>query len=313
MSNYAGESSSRADILLIAPSTANTISKIAHGIDDTPVTTMATCALGSGMPVIIVPAMHASMYRHKIVLENIERLKKLGVIFVGPRMEEKKAKMASLDDIVAEVCRAAGPRDLEGKRVLIIAGSTREPIDDVRFISNKSSGATGLALAWEAYRKGAEVEAWVGFGIRTPPYVRAEIFNSVTDLEKMAPKAKADIVIVPAAISDFTVKPAKGKIASKGKRTINLEPAPKILGLLKKKNRQLVGFKAETGVSQKELEKRAIERLKQHGLDMIVANLLENVSKDSTEATILRPGKKPLPFKGRKGALAERIFDLLEA
>jgi len=308
-----GESDSRADILLIAPSTANTISKIAYGIDDTPVTTMATCALGSGMPVIIVPAMHASMYRHKIVLENIERLKKLGVIFVGPRLEEKKAKMASQDDIVAEVCRAAGPRDLEGKRVLIIAGSTREPIDDVRFISNKSSGATGLALAWEAYRRGAEVEAWVGFGIRTPPYVRAEVFGSVKDLVGMAKAARADIIIVPAAISDFTVRAAKGKIPSKGGRTVSLEPAPKILSLLKKRGRVLVGFKAETGISQKELEKRAIDRLKQHGLDMIVANLLENVNKDSTEAAILKPGKKPLHFKGRKSALAERIFDLLGA
>ncbi len=308
-----GESGSRADVLLIAPATANTISKIACGIDDTPVTTMATCALGSGMPVIIVPAMHASMYKHKIVNENIAKLRKLGVVFVGPRLEERKAKMASQEDIVAEVCRAAGPWDLKGRRVLIIAGSTREPIDDVRFISNKSSGATGLALAFEAYRRGADVEAWVGFGIGTPPYVRAEIFGSVTDLEKMAPKARADIVIVPAAISDFTVKPAKGKMPSKCRKTVSLEPAPKILGLLRKKGRRLVGFKAETGISRKELEKRAGERMRQHGLDMIVANLLENVGGDSTEATILRPGKKTAAFKGLKSALAERIFDLLEA
>lgn len=306
-----GESGSRADVLLIAPATANTISKIACGIDDTAVTTMATCAMGSGMPILIVPAMHGSMFKHKIVIENVEKLKKLGVIFIGPKLEENKAKMASQDDIVAEVCRAAGSGDLAGKKILIIAGSTREPIDDVRFISNASSGRTGLALAWEAYRRGADVELWVGEGMKTPNFVTARRFGSVTDLEKMAPKAIADIVIVPAAISDFTLKPGRGKISSAKAKTIELEPAPKILGLLRKKGRILVGFKAETGISQKELEKRARDRMEQHGLDMIVANLLENVQTDTTESMILRQGKKSAPFKGRKNALAERIFDLV--
>jgi phosphopantothenoylcysteine decarboxylase/phosphopantothenate--cysteine ligase len=108
-----GDSSSRADI---APATANTISKIAHGIDDTPVTTMASCALGSGMPIIIVPAMHGSMYNHDIIMENVEKLQSVGIIFVGPRMDEGKAKMATRDEIITEVCRAAGPGDLLGKK-----------------------------------------------------------------------------------------------------------------------------------------------------------------------------------------------------
>jgi phosphopantothenoylcysteine decarboxylase/phosphopantothenate--cysteine ligase len=307
-----GESGSRADVLLIAPATANTISKIACGIDDTAVTTMATCAIGSGMSMIIVPAMHGSMFRHRIVQENIQKLKKLGVAFVGPKLEERKAKMASIGDVVAEVCRAAGPKDLAGKKVLVIAGSTREPIDYVRFITNRSSGATGLALAWEAYRRGADVEIWAGEGIGAPAFAKATVFGSVAELAKMAPGAKADIVIVPAAISDFTVRPDRGKIASSKPKTLGLEPAPKILGLLRRKGRVLIGFKAETGITGKELEKRARDRMKQHGLDMIVANLLEKVGTEDTEALVLRRSKKPVPFRGRKSALAELIFDLQE-
>ncbi|MBA3046154.1 MAG: bifunctional phosphopantothenoylcysteine decarboxylase/phosphopantothenate--cysteine ligase CoaBC [Candidatus Thermoplasmatota archaeon] len=304
-----GDSKYRADVLLIAPATANTISKIAHGIDDTSVTTMASCAMGSGMPIIIVPAMHGSMYNHDIIMENVDKLKSKGVIFVGPRLEEKKAKMATQDDIVWEVMRAAGPKNLVGKKVLIISGSTKEPIDDVRFISNKSSGRTGLALAVEAYRRGAEVELWTDG--KAPAFAKCKTFTSVADLEKMSPKAVADIIIVPAAISDFKVKPRKGKTPSGKPLTVTLEPAPKILGLLKKKNRILVGFKAETGITGKELESRAMVRMKLHNLDLIVANLLEDVGLESTKAILI--GKKILNFKGTRTELAEIIFDMLEA
>lgn len=306
-----GDSSSRADILLIAPATANTISKMAHGIDDTSVTTMASCALGTGMPVLVVPAMHASMYRHGIILENIEKLKGQGVLFIGPRMEERKAKMASQDDIVAGVFRAAGPGDLAGRKVLVIAGSTREPIDEVRYISNRSSGATGIALAMEAYRRGAEVEMWAGEGLKCPGFAAAKTFGSVRDLERMAPKAKADIVLVPAAISDFTLKPMAGKAPSGKARKLSLEPAPKILSIMRRKGRILVGFKAEAGIPEAELVKRAKARMGQHGLDMMVANRMEDVKAHSTKAIVLRPGKKPEKYEGSKAGLAMLMFDLL--
>ncbi|MDO9536931.1 MAG: bifunctional phosphopantothenoylcysteine decarboxylase/phosphopantothenate--cysteine ligase CoaBC [Thermoplasmata archaeon] len=313
-----GDSPSKADILLIAPATANTISKIACGIDDTPVTTMATCALGSKMPIIIVPAMHASMYRHMIVLENVEKLEKLGVVFAGPRIEEKKAKMAHQDEIIAKVCRATGPGDLKKIKVLVIAGSTREPIDDVRFISNVSSGRTGLMLALEAYRRGADVEIWAGAGLKVPDFMESRNFTSVGDLEKMAGKTKASIVLVPAAISDFIPEHEAGKMSSEKSRKIELKPAPKILGLLNMDGRILVGFKAETGITQKELEKRALERLKLHGLDMIVANLLEDVGPENTKAIIMSENNRskrpsglwmPIKFKGKKSELATIIFD----
>jgi len=306
-----GDTSSQADLLLIAPATANTISKISQGIDDTSVTTMASCAMGSGMPIIIVPAMHNSMYSHGIITDNVNRLKKSGVNFVGPKMEEKKAKMASQEDIVNEVCRLAGPNNLKKTRILVISGSTQEPVDDVRHLTNNSTGRTGVLLAQEAYRRGADVELWGGRGLEAPGYVDYKEFGSVKDLEKMAPKVRADIIIVPAAISDFTVKPKKGKISSGKAMTAELEPAPKILGILRKqKSAKLIGFKAETGISSKELESRAKKRMKEHGLDLIVANLLEDVKLDITKAMIITT-KKTIKFKGQKIELANAIYDIV--
>jgi phosphopantothenoylcysteine decarboxylase/phosphopantothenate--cysteine ligase len=305
-----GDSKYRADLLLIAPATANTISKIAQGIDDTSVTTMASCAMGSKMPIIIVPAMHGSMYSHDIIMENVDRLRSKGVVFVGPRMEERKAKMATQADIVRQVCRTLGPNDLKGRKVLVIAGSTREPIDDVRFISNVSTGRTGTAIAGEAHRRGADVEVWAGEGLDIPDFASVKTFVSVRDLAVMAKKARADIIIVPAAISDFTLKPAKGKVRSGKAVKLQLEPAGKILGLLPRTG-IIIGFKAETGVTMKELEKRARARMAEHDIDLIVANRLEDVKPDSTTALLLMPGKKAVQFKGRKTELARAIFDIM--
>ncbi|MCK4718489.1 MAG: DNA/pantothenate metabolism flavoprotein, partial [Thermoplasmata archaeon] len=131
-----GDVPDHADLLLIAPCTANTIGKIAYGVDDTPVTTMATTALGTGIPVVLVPAMHGSMYENPMVAENLDKLSAAGIIFTGPKIEEGKAKMASQDDIVLESLRALGPRKLEYTRVLVIAGPTREPVDSMRTLTN---------------------------------------------------------------------------------------------------------------------------------------------------------------------------------
>ncbi len=142
-----GDVPDRADLLLIAPATANTISKIAFGIDDTPVTTFATTALGGGIPVMIVPAMHGTMMAQKVVGENIGKLRRIGVHFLMPKLEESKAKLPSMDSIVSEVIALIGKRDLVKRRVLVIAGATEEPIDDIRVVTNRSSGETGVELA----------------------------------------------------------------------------------------------------------------------------------------------------------------------
>ena len=151
----------KADLHHIAPSTSNTNSKIANGIDDTTVTTYAVNALGSGIPILIAPAAHETMMDNPAVLENLRKLRGLGVDFVEPKREESKAKLADTDEIVARVIRGLGPGDLKGKAVLVIAGSTVEPIDDIRVVSNRSSGGTGLELARSAFEHGADVELWM--------------------------------------------------------------------------------------------------------------------------------------------------------
>lgn len=309
---FCGQIKDRADLLLIAPATANTISKIATGVDDTSVTTMASCAMGSRMPIVIVPAMHASMYAHQIVTENIKKLKKLGIVFVGPKMEENKAKIASQDEIVHVVLRALGPGDLKNNKVLVITGSTKEPIDDVRCITNFTSGRTGIELALEAHRRGAEVTIWAAEGVAVPGFLECKIFSSVASLARLANRVKSDIIIVPAAISDFTVEKRRGKIPSSDTTSLVLRPAKKIISILNQTGRdKIIGFKAETGISESALEKKARERMKEFGLDLIVANLLENVSADNTKALILAPGEKAVRFAGTKRRLAEKIFDMI--
>jgi phosphopantothenoylcysteine decarboxylase/phosphopantothenate--cysteine ligase len=154
----------QADLLLIAPATANTIGKIAAGIDDSPVTTFVTTAFGEGIPVIVVPAMHRSMYDHPFVVENLAKLQKAGFRVLLPRLEEGKAKVASEEQIFRAVQEMliTDLDSLRGKRVFITVGRTVEYIDPIRVITNNSSGRMGMALAAAAQRAGALVTVVVG-------------------------------------------------------------------------------------------------------------------------------------------------------
>ena len=143
----AGEVPDKADLILIAPATSNTIGKIANGIDDTPVTTVTTTAFGSDIPIVIVPAMHISMYNHSILQENIKKLKKHGVDFIEPRIDENEAKFPDTQKIINHIILKFTKKDLKGKKILVTAGPTIEDIDAVRYISNKSSGKMGVWLA----------------------------------------------------------------------------------------------------------------------------------------------------------------------
>ena len=299
-----------ADLLLISPCTANTLSKMALGIDDTAVTTMATVAIGGGIPVLVAPAMHASMLNHPAVRKNMDSLRDMGVEFIGPRMEEKKAKVASVEEIVASAIRRLGPMDLAGRKVLIIGGSSEEPIDDVRVITNRSTGETAAQLAVAAWLRGADVELLSGrMSYPVPSFIERREFRRVADLLSMAGGEK-DIVIVPAALSDYAPVPSEGKISSSlDALEIKLTPVPKVLPALRPSSRFLVGFKAEVGRSEDELLLRARRRLEEHGLDLIVANDLRDVSKGTTAAFILRPDGSYERYEGSKAGLADRILD----
>jgi phosphopantothenoylcysteine decarboxylase/phosphopantothenate--cysteine ligase len=306
-----GEVPDKADMLLVAPSTANTISKIAYGIDDTPVTTFATTAIGSKIPVIIVPAMHISMYNHPVVLENIEKLRKIGITVIKPRIAENKAKMQGIDEIVENVIRALGKKDLEKKKILVIAGSTAEEIDDIRVITNKSTGKTGVELVLSAYERGAEVELWMGrCQVLMPEYIPIKRFESTDELFQMVEDIDHDIVILPAAISDFKVEKQKGKISSDSAPTLKMIKNPKIIEKIQEKSDGfLVGFKAEYGITKDELISRATKRMAELKLPLIVANDLTKTAQDENVVYIIGKDKKYDEVNGRKEKIANRILD----
>jgi len=309
---FCGDVEDKVDLLLIAPSTANTISKIAYGIDDTIVTTFATTAIGSKIPIMIIPAMHISMYNHPIVIENIERLKKIGIRFVEPKIEEHKAKMPEIQEIIYIVVRIIGKADLKEKKLLVIGGSTEEPMDDVRFMTNKSSGRTGVELALNAYERGADTEIWMGHcQVRLPGFIPVRRFKSVSNLLDMTDDINHDIVLVPAAISDYSVEKQEGKIPS-GKKdlTLKLKPNPKVIRKVREKsNCFLVGFKAEFDVGKEKLIEKAKIRMNEAGLDMMIANDLAQATQDENHVFIIDKNGTVDEFSGKKGKIAERILD----
>jgi len=272
----------KADLILVSPATANTISKIANGIDDTPVTTVVSTAFGSSIPIVIVPAMHASMF-HPIIERNVARLKECGINVLGPRLSEGKAKIAKIDDIIDKVIDLLiTERDLEGKKVLITAGPSREAIDSIRYLSNKSSGRMGIELAKEASARGADVLLVAGeCMVKIPDYINTIHVESADDFTKTIKDelsySNYDMFISAAAVSDYKpVNFIEGKISSDSveKLNVTMHLTPKILNVARRKDYKLfiIAFKAELNVSRTELIDRAYNRLLKSEADLIVAN-----------------------------------------
>lgn len=279
---YAGEHDKRADLILVAPSTANTIGKVAAGIDDTPVTTVITTGIGAGIPVIIAPAMHASMYKHPIVNQNIEKLQKIGIQVLTPRFHEGKAKIPETPEIVkAVINQLTRKQDLKGKRILITAGPTRAYLDAFRFITNPSSGKMGVAIAENAIDRGAEVTLVYGPGTAKPPTEAKviPILSTEDMLEAVINELKTrkyDTAILSAAAADYGPVERKKEKTPSGREewVIALKPLPKIVENVKTVDPDilLVGFKAEYNISDEELVNRAYDRMIGAGMDLIVAN-----------------------------------------
>ncbi|PKL62167.1 MAG: bifunctional phosphopantothenoylcysteine decarboxylase/phosphopantothenate--cysteine ligase CoaBC [Methanomicrobiales archaeon HGW-Methanomicrobiales-2] len=225
---YCGEGGA-ADLLLVAPCTANTIGKIACGIDDTPATTFATTALGQGMPVVVAPAMHESMYRHPGIKENLRRLRSWGIDVVDPKVEEGKAKIADTDTIVLHAERAVSGRPLAGKKVLITSGACAEPLDDVRVLTTRSTGRMGQALALEAFRLGAGVTVVHAGSFPCVRNIHVTTAGEMREAVLAVCREGIDIYVSAAAISDFAPGRREGKIPSGSPQTIRLEPLPKVI------------------------------------------------------------------------------------
>ncbi len=309
--SFCGEVPDKADLLLIAPATANTISKVACGIDDTPVTTFATTALGTGIPVIIVPAMHGTMIKHKAVKDNIERLKALGVHVIEPRMEEAKAKMPDTDHIVSCAILVVGKNDLQGRRVLVIAGATEEPIDDIRVVTNRSSGETGVEMARAAYERGASVDLWMGrCDVDIPSFLKTTRYSTFNELATLVKGPDHDVVLFPAAVSDYSPIKTDGKMPSdRDSVTIVLKRNPKLIDGIKAK--VVVGFKAQAKMDDDALISEAKRLLDRSKCSLVVANKIEDVHRGRTKVVLVTGSGDLHNFEGTKAQVADRVIDVV--
>ena len=304
-----------ADILLVAPATANTVGKMASAIDDTPVTTTATTAFGSDVPIVVVPAMHEPMYDHPGVLEAIDTLESWDVEFVDPRIEEGKAKIATEKTIVTAVARATTPQRLDGQTVVVTSGATTESIDPVRTLSNRASGRTGREVARACYTRGAEV-VLVHDGPDYPWATVEQVESAAEMLDAVFDHSdRADALVSVAAISDYTVETAGEKIRSgKNELTLELEPTPKLIDSVREAYPDLtiVGFKAESESSESNLVDRAAEIQRRAGLAFVVGNRADVMGEAETSVTIVK-GEETEQFAGSKRALGGVVADRLAA
>ncbi|RZN57477.1 MAG: bifunctional phosphopantothenoylcysteine decarboxylase/phosphopantothenate--cysteine ligase CoaBC [Candidatus Methanomethylicota archaeon] len=315
------------DLVLVAPATSNTISKIASGIDDTPVTSLVISAMGYGIPILIVPAMHASMYSNPIVLENIKKLTSMGIKVIEPQIMEDKAKFPDIEIIIEEVISIFTKKDLKGVSILVTAGPTRSYIDSIRYITNGSSGKMGYAFAKEAYLRGADVTLVSGpTNLPIPRNIKMINVETTEEMlktiEELLSRNKYDLFVMAAAPLDFKVENKyEGKISSNNKFSINLSPLPKIINIVREKseNTFIIGFKAEYGLSKEELISRALEKLKEAKADLIVANSLSNpftgFNSDYNEVYVVdKEGNVVHIPISSKHEIANRILDIyLEA
>ena len=315
----------RADLLLIAPCTANTLAKLAHGLADNVLTEAALAHRG---PTLVAPAMNPRMWSHPATRANAETLRGRGVALVGPDEGETAegelgvGRMAEPSDIVQaaqELLAGTGP--LRGKRVLISAGGTREPIDAVRFVGNRSSGRMGVALAAEARRRGARVTLLgANLAVLPPPGVELVETPTASDLESeaLACGVEADVVIMAAAVADY--RPADALATKRAKDrsgwTVELEPTTDVLATLGERRapgQVLVGFAADQGEGGLE---RARDKLAGKKADLFVFNDVSrtDIGFDSSdnEVTLLDGSGERTIAKAPKEEIAAAILDEVE-
>jgi len=297
------------DLLLIAPATANTIAKITNGICDTPVTLMAVTALGAKKPIVIAPAMDGAMFN--AIKDKLEKLSE-SVIIVPPRFEEGKAKMASIEEICLFVEKALYPKDLAGKKVVVTSGPTYEYLDPIRFISNRSSGRMGNELALECWRRGADVVLITSKPLNMNLFRQIKVTSVLDMLKAVLSEVKdADLFISAAAPSDFIVEASNTKIKTQ-ELMIKLKVAPKIIKEVRKVfNGHIIGFKAETGLSDEKLIKVAEEKMVEDGLEVVVANDVKErgMGTEDTRVVVVT-GKRREWIEGDKSYVAKKIIDI---
>ena len=290
-----------ADLVLVAPATARLLGAYANGLSTDLLTNVL---IATRAPVVVCPAMHTEMWEHPAVQQNIATLKSRGVTVVEPdegRLaggDSGKGRLASPEAIVAAVRAELGPQDLTGTHVVVTAGGTREPIDAVRVIANRSSGKQGYAVAAEAARRGACVTLVSTVDLPAPHGAKVVAVETAAQMQDALERLwdSTDVLVMAAAVADFRpVVCADGKIKKDGGvPNVVLEPTPDILcalGAKKRPGQTVVGFAAETS----DLVANAQSKLARKNLDMIVANDVSQpgvgFQHDTNAVTFLRPGQ----------------------
>jgi phosphopantothenoylcysteine decarboxylase/phosphopantothenate--cysteine ligase len=317
----------RADVLCVAPASANTIAKLAHGLADNLLT---SAALAAGSPLVIAPAMNNRMYEHPATQRNLELLEERGARVVAPSTGSlasrgewgvgRLAEPAQILDALESALAVGGP--LDGLRVLVSAGGTREPIDSVRYVGNRSSGRMGVALAHEAARRGAEVTlVRANVSLPVAAGVRSIEVETAAELEAAlhAEFEAADVLVMAAAPADFRPpRPDAGKIAKTGRDglVVELEPTTDILGALaavRRPDQTVVGFAAEYGEGAVE---RGRAKLTRKGLDAVVVNDISRsdigFDSEENEVTIVLPNGERAVARAPKPQVAGAILDVVQ-
>jgi phosphopantothenoylcysteine decarboxylase/phosphopantothenate--cysteine ligase len=314
----------RADLLVVAPLTANTLAKLAHGLADNVLTEAALAHRG---PALVAPAMNPRMWSHPATRANVELLRSRGVELVGPDEGETAegelgvGRMAEPDEIFERVRELlAPPSALRGRTVLVSAGGTREPLDAVRFVGNRSSGRMGVALAADAARRGASVTLLAAnVAVAAPAGVEVVETPTAADLEREAlARADADVVVMAAAVADY--RPAEALAAKRPKDrmtwTVELEPTVDVLatlGAARRDGQVLVGFAADRGRPGLE---RAREKLAAKGADLFVFNDVSraDIGFDAVEneVTLLSEAGERRVAKAPKSEIAAAVLDEVE-
>jgi phosphopantothenoylcysteine decarboxylase / phosphopantothenate---cysteine ligase len=315
----------RWDLVVIAPLTANTLARLAHGLGDDVLTEAVLAHAG---PVLAAPAMNTRMWQHPATQANVAILRARGVELVGPAEgelaegEEGVGRMAEPEEIVAriEAVLAPGDSSLSGKLVVVSAGGTREPLDTVRFLGNRSSGRMGVAVAEEARRRGAVVTL-LAANLAVPAPSGLEVVQTPTaaDLAREArSRADADVVVMAAAVADY--RPAEPSLAKRTKDgedwVVELEPTTDVLAALGSQRRDgqvLVGFAADEGETGLE---RAREKRRTKGVDLFVFNDISRAdiafdALDNEVVVITENGDRPIA-KAPKQVIAAAILDEVE-
>jgi phosphopantothenoylcysteine decarboxylase/phosphopantothenate--cysteine ligase len=315
-----------ADVLVVAPLSANTLARLAHGLADDLLTETALAHRG---PALVAPAMNVRMWEHPATRENAATLRARGVELIGPEAgelaegEEGMGRMSEPAAIHARIRELLGERtsSLAGKTVLVTAGGTREPLDSVRFLGNRSSGRMGVALAEEARRRGAAVTLLYANGA-VPPPADVEVVETPTaaDLAREAlARADADVVLMAAAVADYRPsEPANGKRPKDDADwTLTLEPTPDVLAELGRRRRNgqvLVGFAADEGEGGRA---RAREKLTRKNGTLFVWNDVARkdvgFDSDQNEVVVVSPNGERAISKRSKREIAAAILDEVEA